>query len=620
MNASAEVVEGDLIKVESYEVEMWLGADREVRVEEEIEVTFLQSGLTMFYRSLPTEGARYENIRATCEGNSAFSYDVIDNPDTDGFIDVECVGNAAKGATWTYDIAYTMLPNAFEGDYMAIDLVGFGWSVDLHNVEATLHLPATPIDHAVYIGGYGATGGSGTGVRVSEDGRTITVEKPLLEKTYNAAYGESMAAGITVGFTMPAGVLASYADARIFTDSIGWLFLCAALLIVVAIALTLLLRRKGEIIKTVHIKPPQGMSPMQMGKILDGSVDNEDTTSMIYYFASKGYLKIDFTDENDPELTRLVYALPEEAPAHEKTLFKGLFAAARTEKVDDLYEVQKVKVSQLVMKFHEASQAAKAQVAAPKPMYTSASKWAFALLSVLGGVFVLVACLIMGKRIGGGYSYPWGFLAFLPIAVTMTTAVAKENYRYKWKTGAKIGVLAIQLAVSAIYSLIFVFAAGEFFMTEWEKLVIVLGGLIPSFIAPFALSRTEKYEQTLGDILGFKEFIVTTEEDRIEAMLAENPELYYDILPYAQVLGVTDEWERKFARITLSPPSWYTGRPMTAFDYLMINRCMRLSMARELARAMRASQGGGHIGRSGGGGGFGGFGGGGFGGGGGGAR
>ena len=90
------------------------------------------------------------------------------------------------------------------------------------------------------------------------------------------------------------------------------------------------------------------------------------------------------------------------------------------------------------------------------------------------------------------------------------------------------------------------------------------------------------------------------------------------MLPYAQVLGVTNEWEKKFEKITLAPPDWCVGSHMTFFDYLIINRCMTRAMVTALARP--ESKGGSFIGRSGGGGGFGGFGGGGFGGGGGGAR
>ena len=134
-----------------------------------------------------------------------------------------------------------------------------------------------------------------------------------------------------------------------------------------------------------------------------------------------------------------------------------------------------------------------------------------------------------------------------------------------------------------------------------------------------AVSRTEEYTLVLGEILGFKEFITVTEEDKIKFMLEDNPELFYDILPYAQVLGVTKEWEDKFKNILLQPPSWYVGSRMTIFDYMLINACLRRATASMMTRP-QSSGGGSFVGRSGGGGSFGGFSGGGHGGGGGGAR
>ena len=65
--ASAESYSSDLIRIESYDVRMQIGQDRQVRVQERIEVTFLKDRyngerLTMFYRSLPIEDARYYDI------------------------------------------------------------------------------------------------------------------------------------------------------------------------------------------------------------------------------------------------------------------------------------------------------------------------------------------------------------------------------------------------------------------------------------------------------------------------------------------------------------------------------------------------------------------------------
>ena len=97
-------------------------------------------------------------------------------------------------------------------------------------------------------------------------------------------------------------------------------------------------------------------------------------------------------------------------------------------------------------------------------------------------------------------------------------------------------------------------------------------------------------------------------------MLEENPQLYYKILPYAQVLGVTNEWEKKFENILIEPPTWCHGTNSTVFDYMIFNRTMSHALMTAMQRP--DSKGGGGISGAGGGGSFGGFGGGGFGGGG----
>ncbi len=609
--AKAEVAVGDLIEIERYEVDMTILPSRKVEVKERIKVKFLQGTvwgdeITMFYRSLPTDGARYEGIQASCEGNPDFSFDVVDNPDVSGFIDVECIGGVKRGASWTYDIAYTMEPTAqFAKDEMIIDVIGYGWSVDLHDVTAQVHFPASAQAVTAFQGQKETQG-----YQLSEDKKSLLFSREVLQKEYNEKFDETMAAGITLQVQLQEGALSGYAKKEIFTGDAWKLLLAAAICIAVAFLL-FITRRRRELVTTVHIKPPKGMSPLLMGKIIDGSVNSEDSTSMIYYFAHKGYLKIDLTDEDDPELIRLVPSLPESCSAHEKTLFNGLFP----DKIDG----GRVKISKLVTKYYEQVEKAKEQVLIPKPMYEPFSILRFALGYVLSFLFAFVACICMGSKVGGDYFYPWGIFFGIPLALSVVLSVLRENYRYKWKPSKRFALWLTEMGVGILVALIFLFAFGNFFMTRWEKLLICIGALLPAFLTAGTLNRAEKYASTLEEVLGYKEFIVTTEEDKIEEMLKENPELYYEVLPYAQVLGVTKEWTDKFEKLTLPPPTWCSGN-FTFFDYWLLNRCVTQSMMRGMAEAAMKSSGGGHIGRGGGGGHFGGFGGGGFGGGGGGAR
>ncbi len=612
--AKAEVAAGDLFVVEGYDVEMNVLPSRKVEVREQITVRFLQDSvfgekITMFYRSLPTTGARYSDIQASCAGNEAFCFDVVDNPDMSGFIDVECIGGVQKDRVWTYDISYISQPTFGGANEMTVDVIGFGWSVDLHNVTATVRFPAPLTVCKAYEGGYGS--GETQAFSLSEDKKTFTLSRNVLKKEYNDTYGENMAAGITLQIEMEKGALAGYAKDSVFTENLWKLLLGAGACIALAVLLYMT-KRHRDIVTTVHVKPPKGMTPLAMGKIIDGAVDNEDTTSMIYYFAHKGYLKIDLENEEDPELIRLVPQLPEECAVHEKTLFNGLFDKKGKNS-------GRVRISQLVERYYKATEKAKAQVPSPKPMYTEGSVWRFAAGWICGGLFAFFAPFFMGRGLGGGYVYVGGLIFLLPLLINLGISILRENYRYKWKSGRRYGLLILEMLIGLAVSALFIFCFANYIMSPWEKGIICLGVLLPSLLTGETMSRSEKYLRTLEDVLGFREFILVTEEDKIESMLQENPELYYEVLPYAQVLGITKEWTEKFEKITLSPPQWCSSR-YTVFDYWLLNRCVTRSMMQGMAQAAMKSSGGGHIGRSGGGGGFGGFGGGGFGGGGGGAR
>jgi uncharacterized membrane protein len=80
-----------------------------------------------------------------------------------------------------------------------------------------------------------------------------------------------------------------------------------------------------------------------------------------------------------------------------------------------------------------------------------------------------------------------------------------------------------------------------------------------AIIVNFMPKRNTFGNQMLGRIQGFKTFLDMAEKDKIEELAMNNPTYFYDILPYAYVLGVSDIWIKKFESLTLQPPNWYHG-------------------------------------------------------------
>ena len=53
--------------------------------------------------------------------------------------------------------------------------------------------------------------------------------------------------------------------------------------------------------------------------------------------------------------------------------------------------------------------------------------------------------------------------------------------------------------------------------------------------------------------------MVLAEHDKLVALVEQDPKYFYNILPYAWVLNVSDKWAKKFETIAIQPPDWYYG-------------------------------------------------------------
>jgi len=142
----------------------------------------------------------------------------------------------------------------------------------------------------------------------------------------------------------------------------------------------------------------------------------------------------------------------------------------------------------------------------------------------------------------------------------------------------------------------------------------ILMGLPVLFFAKFMPAKTKTGASAYMDILGFREFMIRAEKDRLERM--GDSHLFSKFLPYAMALDVTDNWAKAFQGIYQQPPEWYvspvgirTFDPYT-FSHSIQSVTSTLSSAMFSAPRGSGSSGGGSGGGGSSGGGFGGGGGG----------
>lgn len=486
-----------------------------------------------------------------------------------------------------------------EKNALYLNAIGFGSEAAMRNITIVLNLP-DGLTGAKYFAE--ERGVESDGVAVTPVGNTITLDLSYLPAKR----------GVTFQLDFEGGVLSTKPDLTPY-----WIIIVACVILAALIAVKFLVFNKDGLTPIVNVEAPNNMDPLVMGKLIDNKVDKSDVTSLIYYWANKGYLKINITDENSVdgsgiELIRIRKALPEGSPSYQVKMFNKLFAGG------DL-----VKLSDLTYKFYSTVESVTKEVNAENgKLYSGKSMAVAVMFALIGGLVTALTPMIIALTTISSKLLLLAPLIMLIPAVGVFALMQTVRYnRLKLKKKKLLlfygGIVLLEVIVTILYVLLL----PSYFVETLPKILLCVVGFAITMLSACIISRTEAYTEKLNHIVGFREFISVTEKDKLEAMLEENPELYYQVLPYAQVLGVSDIWENKFANLTVEPPAWCTRSYSDGvFNFVVFNATMRhLNMRMNTAMVARPvsspssgsfSGGGGH------GGSFGGFSGGGHGGGG----
>ena len=394
------------------------------------------------------------------------------------------------------------------------------------------------------------------------------------------------------------------------------LYAISGLLVLIALLLWFAYGRDDKLFPTVEFYPPDGMTSAEAGYVIDGCVDDKDVVSLILYWADKGYLHIDEKEKNEFELVKLKEL--QNAKSYEQTMFDKLFASGDA-----------VAVSSLKYSFYTTMSATKVGVsnyfegAKSRQLFTKASKAARAFM---GLATMLPIALALFHFV---YSDTYEMMAGVIVAAIISVLISLPVFMLvrvadKWrstKQGSRIAQLVVFVILLALaifgYVVITPFAAST---ASWGVVVATAGAtLIMLPLTIIMKKRTKQGGEWLAKLIGFKNFIDKAEKDRILLLVEQNPSYFYNVLPYAYVLGVTDKWAKNFEGIGIEPPSWYSGYyGSQMFNAWLFTSMMTHNMNQfQSAMVSRPAPQGGSGGFSGGGGfGGGGFSGGGFGGGG----
>lgn len=475
-----------------------------MHVTEEIYVTFSSPGHGI-YRYIPNYDTKayfmhdgelvsaempYEIKNVRCEGQE------IDKESSGGSLVVR-IGSADVTVTGMqkYVLEYDIVMYVDGIDYLDQlywNVVPAYWDTDIDFAAFTVNMPKPFDGDAVDV----ITGPVGTGDTTRASWDFYEDDWSLAGHVDDLSRGE----GITVRITLPEGY---WVGAK--NNAAQWRIAegIIAALTVFVMGLFVVKGKDPKPVKTVEFYPPDDLSPAEIGYIYDNKIDDRDMTSLVMWFASKGYLRVHAEesrgilkkDKVHIELEKL-RDIPSGAPAYQRTFFNALFEKSFVADMDALAKSTD---------FADSYVAAKDSL---RTRYGDKTK----------------------RRLQEGYQY-----------VGM---------------GCLSGVLIMAVVV---LSLFFLMSRGG--QVEHLLLVALIAGAIVLICTIFMTRPTEYRTRMLGRIHGFREFIKLAELDRIQKLVEQDPDYFYNILPYAYIFNLTDKWASHFDRLAVSQPDWYDGPP-----------------------------------------------------------
>lgn len=586
-NKASAVSSSSDYTIQSYDIDIVVNEDNTFDITENITAYFNVSKHGI-YRKIPLKNSVIRND-GTKSNNRAIVSNVSVSEDyktskENGYLvikigssDQTYIGTHSYTIKYKYNIGKDPLKDA---DELYFNLIGSEWDTSIESVKFRVTMPKS-FDKSLLgfaSGNVGSTDSSNISYNVNGNVITGSLQKVL-----------SSGQALTIRLTLPEGYFVG-ASSNI---DMYYIIVIAICLICVLMAYVLWAKygKDDEIIETVEFYPPEGYNSAEVGFLYEGSTSTESVVSLLIYLANKGYLKIEETENHGLfrkskgfKITKIKeYDGNNEG---EKIFFDGLFrekkhsidmnkakeimqeAKKNDEKIsfqeaigmsvnngsiktsvteEDLYDSFYLTLNEIKSKLNSKENK-------EKIFESSASKKIKWLIFMIIGIFIMITV----KPI-----IECGEIETLPFVLIF------PGIGFSILIGSLIGTIKIPKLFGVIWGLGFGGVPWAFMMLpilvqNTMYIVMYVIGIISIAIIVFFTKimpkRTQYGNEILGKLRGFKRFLETAEKPQLESLVFQNPEYFYDILPYTYALGVSDVWINQFETIALQAPNWYDSR------------------------------------------------------------
>ena len=584
--SNASNILDDNISFNTIQKDIVIGEDKVLQVTETLGVSYKRSDINVgFTRNISRANTITREVNGKKYSNTTFasltleSVTIDGEPDTGAFLTSDseyyyintgtdgvkmASGDYTYVLNYTYDLGEDFI-NAF--DDFTFDILDYEYLNDIKSFSSTITFPSNLEE----LEGVSLEEGGSVSFHTNQTGLDIDysytqvagkTELKIVASNINSRHG------ITIQVILP-----NHYFNTSYTPSILYYVMLAVFCIsILAISLIFVGQHvKNKCIITPEFYPPENMSPIGVAKAYRGHIKPNDFASLIIYWASRGYVKLDLKEKNNVVITKL-----KDIDKHEKRSEQDYFNA--------IFKSSDVFSTHDNARYNPEISGAVTQINLEnKPTKSNLPKFLIHLFAILPPLAMIGWSI---QYLGFTFTPLLMLFPLIAIIIALYTQIP-IGFKVVWCLifgGVPLVLLILQYLVLRCYDPFgFIYIAFILF-------------LLLNFVSPFAKDFSQDKELR-GKILGFKNFLVTAEVAKLEMLVEENPQYFYNILPYCYVFGITKKIQEKFAKLKSS--TW-----STEVDTNILCASVLLHTMRPLNTPIRTTSSGG--GRSFGGGGFGG--------------
>ena len=305
---------------------------------------------------------------------------------------------------------------------------------------------------------------------------------------------------------------------------------------VAALVYWLLMLRNVPLIRRRETLPPEGITAGELGCRL--TMAGVDLTMMVFSWAQLGYVKI-IPDRHGHVMIVKKMEMGNERTEFENRCFQSLFG--RTDAIDATgipYAKLYNKVVQTVSGAKELHRRKAGNTRLFRVIGTGVSAFCgicFAMNMIHRPGLQIFAAVILGV-----------------LGVVIGWCIQGAMYRVHIR-----GKMRLYLGIGCAYAwLILGFIAGVF----WMGFITVLVELLLGLMVAYGGRRSDLGLYQAGQILGLRRYLKTISPEDIDRNLENNPDYFFDMMPYAIALGVDKAFAKRFARRDIGHCTYMAAR------------------------------------------------------------